>query len=274
MPATAVLLALAAAALHAGWNVLIAGARDSEAAMAVMLLVSIVVFAPVAALTWDVSWDAVPFIAASSVLELAYFALLGRAYRSAELSVVYPLARGVAPVLVLVFSVALLAAATSPGQVAGVLLVGAGVLLVRGIRRGRDVRGVGLALVIGCCIAGYTLVDKEGIAHAGPITYLELVSIGPTAAYVAVIASVRGRAPLRAALNARTVLAGLGLFGAYALVLGALRLAPAAPVAAIRESSVLIATVLATVLLHERVGRERFLGAALVVAGVILVSAS
>ena len=117
MPTAALLLALAAAALHAFWNLIIARARDVEAATAVVLAVSIVLYAPVAVFTWDVKASVWPYAVASSVLELAYVALLATAYRRADLSVVYPIARGGAPVLVLAAGVALLGSPTSAGPV-------------------------------------------------------------------------------------------------------------------------------------------------------------
>lgn len=274
MPASALLLALGAAGLHALWNVLLAGARDTDAATAVMLLAAIVLFAPVAALTWRVEWQAAPYIAGSSAFELAYFALLARAYRASELSLVYPLARGIAPVLVLAVSVVALGVATSALEAGGVVLVGLGVMLVRGLRRSADPRGVALALTIGACIAAYTLLDKEGIAHAGAITYLELVTVGPAIAYASTMLARKGTSALRAELRPRTIVAALGLFGAYTLVLVALDLAPAAPVAAVRESSVLIATLLAVLVLKERVSPVRAGGAALIVAGIVLVGLS
>jgi drug/metabolite transporter (DMT)-like permease len=271
MPVSAFLLALGAAFVHALWNLLLAGARDSEAATAVMLLVSIVLFAPVAAVTWDVRAEALPYVAGSSALELAYFALLARAYRREDLSLVYPLARGSGPVFVLAVSVAALGAATSAAQVLGVVLVALGVALVRGVTRPADSMGVALALAVGMCIAGYTLLDKEGIQHADPIAYLELVTIAPALVYSLAVARYRGIDAVRAELRPATVVAGIALFGAYLLVLFALRLAPAAPVAAVREASVLIATALAAIVLRERVSLERAVGASLVVAGVVLV---
>jgi drug/metabolite transporter (DMT)-like permease len=252
---SAFLLALGAAVLHAIWNVALVHSRDSEAATAVMLLAAIVLFAPAVALTWRVDWAAAPYIAGSAAFELAYFALLARAYRRSELSLVYPLARGLAPVLVLLVSVALLGASTSGAQAAGVLLVG---------------RGVVFAVAIAACVAAYTLLDKEGIVHADALTYLELVSVGPALAYSAAIVRTKGAGALRSELGLRTLIASLALFGAYALVLLALDLAPAAPVSAVRESSVLFAMLLALVVLHERVTPARFAGAALIVAGVVL----
>ena len=253
------------------WNLLLAGARDPEAATAVALASSALLFAPIAALTWRVDAPALPYIAASAALELAYFALLAAAYRRAELSLVYPLARGLAPVIVLVVAVAATGAATSPAQVAGVALVGLGVLLVRGLRGGDRV-GVVFGLAIAFCIGAYTVVDKHGVEHASPLAYLELVTVAIAIAYAGAIGAVRGPAALRAELGPRAVAAGLASFAAYGMVLAALRLAPAASVAAVRETSVLIATALAAVVLHEHVTRARLTGAALVVAGIALLT--
>src|SRR5487761_505754 len=118
MPSSALLLALGAACIHALWNVLLARAKDIEAATAVAVVV------------WHAHRAVVPFIVASAALQLVYFTLLPMAYRLAELSVVYPIARGTAPVLVLVVG-----------------LVGLGILLVRGLG-GTPGRGVPLGLLI------------------------------------------------------------------------------------------------------------------------------
>src|SRR5437773_586502 len=127
MPVSALLLALAAAFVHALWNVLLARARDPQAATAVALLTAEVVFALPAWAAWRVEAAAWPFLVASAALQLLYFALLVTAYRVAPLSVVYPISRGVAPVLVLLLGIVVLGRSTSPAQVLGVLLVGAGV---------------------------------------------------------------------------------------------------------------------------------------------------
>ncbi len=268
MSGAALGLALAAAILHALWNVLLAGSRNVLAATAVALGSGVVVALPFAVATWEVEREAVPWLAASAVLELVYFLTLAAAYQRAELSLVYPLARGGAPVLVLLGAVA---TGYSPAslEVLGVFAVAVGVVLVRGLRGG-DRLGVLLGLLIAAQIAGYTLVDAEGIRHASPVPYL-LVVLVPTAVVATLLS---GRARLRAELRPAAVLAGCGGFLAYVLVLAALKLAPAAPVAAVRETSVLFAVVLAAPLLGERVTRTRFAGAALVVAGVVILGTS
>jgi drug/metabolite transporter (DMT)-like permease len=237
----------------------------------VVLLVGAVVGAPAAVFFWELHAGVWPYVVATSALELAYFALLAYAYDHAELSVVYPLARGLAPVLVLAGAVVFTDAGTSPRQVGGVLLVGSGILLVRGVRRGRG-RGALLAVAIACAIASYTVVDKHGVAHASPVAYLELMSIFTGLAYAGFIVVTRGAVALRAELGWKSVLAGVGTFAAYACVLAALQLASAASVAAVRESGVVVATALAAVFLRERVTLWRAGGAVLVVLGVALLS--
>lgn len=255
--------------IHAGWNLLLAGARDTQALAAVALLVSIVVGAPFAIVFWRFDGDVWPFLIAGSLLQLLYIALLAHAYAHAELSIVYPVARGLSPVLVLVGTVVLTGAGTTPAQVIGVLLVAAGILFVRGVRRGR---GALLGLAIAAVIATYTVVDKHGVVHASPVAYLELMTIFMGVTYAAIIVRMRGTAALRAELGVRSVAVGVGTFGAYALALAALQLASAASVAAVRESSVLVATALAAIVLRERVTAWRAAGAVLVVAGIVLLA--
>jgi drug/metabolite transporter (DMT)-like permease len=272
VPATALVLALLAAVGHAVWNMLIARAKDPESATAVAMLVGVALFAIPAVVAWDVDSSVWPYVAGSAVLELLYIALLAAAYRGSDLSLVYPLGRGVAPVLVLVVGVAALGAGTSAAQAAGVCLVGLGVVLIRGLRRSADARGVALALAIAACIAGYTLIDNSGVERASAVTYLELVMILPALGYTGIVLARRGRPALRAELNPASGVAGLLILTPYFLFLIALDLAPAAPVAAVRETSIVIATALGALVLKERVSPARWAGAILVAGGVALVA--
>jgi drug/metabolite transporter (DMT)-like permease len=271
MPPIALALALCAAVLHASWNLALARSRDPQIATAVAVLIGSVVLLPLAILRWDVRPEAWPYVALSTVLELVYFVFLAAAYKRAELSLVYPVSRGVAPVLVLIASVAVLGAATSLGQVVGVLLVAFGVLLVRGLGSidRREAGQIGLALLVGGLIASYTVVDKEGLRYADPITYLVLILLPAATGYALVLARLRGADVVRRGFGRVTAIGGLAIVGSYGLVLVALTLAPAAAVSATRESSVVIATLLAGPVLHEAVGLRRLLGAVVVVAGIV-----
>jgi drug/metabolite transporter (DMT)-like permease len=275
MPASAFLLALAAAWIHGVSNVFVGRRQEPEAAFAFMLVVGVIAFAPIAVLTWDVDAAAIPYIAASAALELGYFAFLAAGYRMSEVSLIYPVARGAAPILVLVGAVLFLHHGTTAGQIAGVIAVGTGIVLVRGVgamARRADANGFLLALAAGTFIAGYTLVDKQGLHHAAPIPYIELVLIGPAVLYSLVIWRLRGPVAFRREATWSIGLIGVILFGTYILVLFALRLAPAASVSAVRETSVVIASGLAAVMAHEHVTKTRFAGAVLVAAGIALVA--
>jgi drug/metabolite transporter (DMT)-like permease len=267
----ALALALGAAFMHATWNVLLAGSRDSEAATAVATLAGVVLLAPVAIATGGVSDAALPFAAASAVLHVAYLALLARAYSGGQVSIVYPVARGTAPVIVLVFGALTLGEDASAAQVIGVLAVSAGVFLVSNPGR-FERRDVLFGLAIAVTIASYTLVDARGVDHAQAPAYLALL-LTPSAVIYAAALLVAGRGPeMRAELRPRALVAGAFVVGAYGLVLAALRLADAAPVAAVRESSVVIAAVLAALFLHEQVDARRLGGAVLVAAGVAAIA--
>jgi len=272
MPTSALLLALAAAVVHAAWNLLLSGSEDTHSATAVALVTGAIVFAPVAAITWRLEGSAWPYIAASSSLELLYLVLLATAYAVAAMGFVYPIARGSAPVIVLIAGALISTGRPSTAAAVGVVLVAFGIVLVRGVRDEHRPRDLVMALAIGACIASYTLVDKHGVTHGNPLAYLQVVFSIAAVAYFAGAWRARGPAAIRAAVTASSLLAGVGFFGSYALTLAALRLAPAASVAAVRESSVVIAAAALIASGREPAGRGGLAGAALVAAGVALIS--
>jgi len=271
MATAALVLALVSAVIHALWNLLTARSRDSEAALAIAMTLGPLLAIPLAIATWRVDAEAVPYLLLSGSLELTYMVLLGRAYRAAEMSLVYPIARGMAPVFVLAAGWLLLGQSVAPLSALGIGVVALGVVLVRGFRGGGSLRHVLLALTIAAVIASYTLVDSVGLRYANPIPYAVLITGIPGAILVTWIAWRDGPARIRAAATPSIALAGVSTIAAYGLVLAALRLAPAAMVSAVRETSVVFGTALAAIVLHERVDRTRIAGALLVTLGVILV---
>jgi drug/metabolite transporter (DMT)-like permease len=172
-------------------------------------------------------------------------------------------------VLVLTVTAFALADDPTPGQALGVIVVALGVVLVRGVGGRADRLGTAFGVAIAGCIAAYTLVDNAGIEYAAPIPYLEILLLGPAVLYASAVGALRGAGTLRAELGPSTVVSALAMFGAYALVLAALNVAPAAPVAAVRETSVVIAAVLAVVVLREPLSWRRLAGAMLVAIGII-----
>lgn len=271
MPLATLAIVLAAAVIHALWNLIVVAARDRTATTTIVILFGALVFVPIAVARWNVQAQAWPYIALSSALELVYFALLVAAYERADLSLVYPIARGSAPVLVLALAVAFTGAATSVGQVAGVALVAVGVFVVRGIRGGANWRHVALALAVALSIAAYVVVDKEGVQFADPVTYGTLILGIPGIFATLFVLGRGGPRRLVASFNWRSALGGVFSMAAYALVLIALTTAPAASVSAVRESSVVIAAILGAVVLKEKSGPERIVGSVFVLIGVALV---
>jgi drug/metabolite transporter (DMT)-like permease len=210
----------------------VARARDIEAATAATFLLSVAIAAPFAAVFWSAEPSVWPYALASTLLETLYVFALAYAYRTTDLSFVYPLTRGLAPVIVLAVSVAVLGHAVSVAEVGGVLLVAAGVVLVRGPQGRGDMRAILVVLTIAATIAAYTLVDRVGIHHAGAITYFVLVLAGPSLVYP----PVAGLGAVRHELGLSSLLAAGANVGSFTLGLLALRHGPAAPVLAVRRS--------------------------------------
>ena len=273
MPLEALVIVLVAALLHASWNLIVAGSRDIQATTAVAVAIGTLAVLPFALLRWDVQPEVWPFVVTSAVLELAYFWLLTTAYGRAELSLTYPIARGAAPVIVLVVSVAFLGVTSSLAEAGGVALVGVGVVLVRGLRGGAKWSDLALALVIASSIAGYSLVDNQGVRYADPVTYFVLILIPPSLVGLLYVAWRGGVGRVRRALSWHAVAGGIGTSAAYILILFAFRLAGAPSVAAVREVGVVFATIGGAVLLHEKVGPGRLAGSVVVAIGVALVVA-
>jgi drug/metabolite transporter (DMT)-like permease len=262
-------LVLLAAAAHAIWNALIKRSADAVMMMAAIRLVGLVFGLSVLPFVPWPTGSTWILLALACVATFAYYGLLIQSYQIGDLSVVYPIARGSAPVVVLVFGAIALKESVSVGAAVGVLAIAAGVLLVglgafrfhMDSESAQPPRDVWFGLAIGAVIAAYTLVDSEAVERADPIAYLALV-IAPCAALYPAVTRTRPD------LSPRTALTAAATFGAFLMVLAAFRLAPAAPVAAVRETSVVIAAILAAAVLHESVGPRRMAGAAIVAAGV------
>jgi drug/metabolite transporter (DMT)-like permease len=266
LPALA--LALGSAALHAAWNLLLAGRKDIQAAAAATFVLSVAFALPLAVIWWSAEPSVWPYALASAVLETVYVVALAYAYRVGDLSFVYPVTRGLAPVLALLATIAVLGHAVSASEVVGVLIVAGGVVLVRGPEGSPDARAMLAVATISASIAAYTLVDRVGIQHAGALTYFVLVLAGPALVYPPIV----GIAAVRREIGLITVVAAVANLGSFLLGLLALRRAAAAPVLAVRSTSIVIATLLAGRVLSEHVSRGRLAGSILVFAGVAVLA--
>lgn len=250
------------------WNLLLGRARDVQAATAATFLVSVALALPFAVIWWHADASVWPWALASTLLEVMYVTALALAYRGGEVSFVYPLTRGLAPVLALAFAVVALGHGVSATEVFGVALVGVGVVGVRGVGARGDALALLLTATIATTIAAYTLVDRVGIHRASALTYFVLTLAGPCLIYPPLV----GARAIRAAAGWPVAAAGVANLGSFVLGLLALRHGSAASVLAVRSLSVVIATALAARVLSERVSRTRLAGSVLVFAGIALLA--
>jgi drug/metabolite transporter (DMT)-like permease len=269
---------LFAAACHAGWNAAIKRGVDPLATTALISVGAALVglaMLPFAGLPAKAAW---PWVTASVLIHLIYFAALIESYRAGDMSQVYPIARGSAPLMTAIATTALVGERLSVFGWAGIILLAAGVLLIS-LRGGRDLacldrRAVGFALFTAVTICAYSVVDGLGARNAGSANAYSValfVGIGPVMAIYAL--ARRGSAALTATRNLWAIgLAGGALqFGSYGVAIWAMTLAPIATVAALRETSVLFGAVIAVVVLKEPLRVSRIIAALLIVVGLALI---
>lgn len=272
---------LGAALLHAGWNALLkrrvanasSGAVTGDPLVATLLVVGgaagcAAILLPFLDAPAPASW---PFIAASSVLQTAYYLLLAATYRAGDVSHAYPLMRGSAPLLVALANGPLTGEHLAGTQWLATGLICGGVLAMWLGARGRG-RATGLALATACVIAAYTLVDGAGVRRSGaPAAYTLWIFLFTGVA--AWLLAARRRLPaLLAHARAQPLMAplgGLASLASYGIALWAMTRAPVAAVAALRETSILFATAIAACVLREPVGRTRVAAACLIACGAV-----
>ena len=271
MPISLFALVLLAAALHATWNALVKSADDKllttilVAGAAGLLAALALPFLPSPA---PESW---PFIAASVICETLYYVLLANAYRLADLSRVYPLMRGTAPLLVAGAGTVLIGETLSVTAWLGIVLVSLGIIGLAASSRGAgDARGVLVALGNALVIAAYTVIDGLGVRKsAAPVTYTLWIFVLPAIPLVGWALAARGAAFGRL-IRARALVGlvgGIATLTAYGIALWAMTQAPVAMVAALRETSVLFATAISALILKEPVSRGRVALVCVIVAG-------
>ena len=283
MEGIVVLVVLGGAMLHASWNTLVKSSGDKQLDIALVHFLGGLVCAPL--LWWTdppppVAW---PFLMASLCIHVGYYVTLSGAYQHGDLGVTYPIMRGSAPLLVALGSSAVLAEPLSPMGWAGVSAVTLGVLMV-GLSRPAQAlhhgRSVAFALANACVIAGYTFVDGSGVrasvaAGGTAASYVVMLFVLDALPFPLLVAARRGvaqRPAMLAYARRRWLLAtlgGLASLGSYWAALWAMTKAPVALVSALRETSVLFATVLSVLVLKERFGPQRALGACVIVGGVV-----
>ncbi|MGH2409488.1 MAG: EamA family transporter [Chloroflexota bacterium] len=284
----AILLCLAAAALNAAWNALLKTSGDPMAVATRAMGTSALAVTPLVAIAWLVAGKpAVPpstfaLAAASSGAEFIYFLGLTTAYRRGELSVVYPLARGSAPLLAVLAGVVVLGESLTVHTLAGVLLLVAGILIVRTPSRAAW-NVVAPALLTGAAIATYSAIDKVGTQQAPPWLYGWFIWCGGAILLVgwAGVKRVRNQQappepvspPPEASSGRGAVVIGAMMLVSYLMVLFALRLAPLVVVAPLRESGIVLGTVVGAWRLDERAGFRPRIGGSMAILGGVLILA-
>ena len=269
---------LAAALMHALWNSLVKSAGDKFMTSARVCLWCGIIALFVGAATPIPASAAWPFVAASAIVHVVYFVLVGRLYRNADLSVVYPLMRGLAPLIATAIAAVALGERLPPLALAGVLALVAGVAAMgaSGFAHGRiDAATIRYAVLNAAIIAVYSVVDGEGARRSGPAMVnafgYNAWADGLTAAlYAPVLVAWRGRGALAQFTRepVRAAVGGVAAFSGYALVVWAMTQAEIGAVAALRECSVVFAAAIGVAVLGEPFRHARAGAALLILAGV------
>jgi drug/metabolite transporter (DMT)-like permease len=268
---------LFAAACHAAWNAAIKRGLDPLAVTVAISVGSGVVALPLLAFAGALNPAAWPWIAASVLIHLFYFAALIESYRSGDLGQVYPIARGAAPLLTGLGSTFLIGEHIRLAAWLGIGCVTIGVLLLS-LRGGRDLaqlngRAVGFALFTAVTICAYTLVDGIGARTSeNAYAYTALMFAGNALVMTSYAWIRRGRGAFLGILHNWQIglLGGALSYVAYGLVIWAMTVAPIALVAALRETSVLFGAAIAVIFLKEPLRVARFAAALMIVAGLTL----
>ena len=260
------------ALLHASWNALIKSGPDKALDTALIHVLGCGVGAAMVAVVGVPNRAALPWLAASVVIHIGYYVTLVGAYRHGDLGFAYPLMRGTAPLLVALLGVLFLRELPSLQVSLGVLFICAGIFAIAFAQRHHHPRAaVYWALTNAAIIAVYTLVDGAGARASGnALSYVVWLTFLEGLLFLAWIRWRRGPASVAYIGRQwrRGLLGGFCSVAAYAIVLWAMTRAPVAAVAALRETSVLFAAIIGTVLLKEGFGYARLAGAASVVIGV------
>jgi drug/metabolite transporter (DMT)-like permease len=275
MPPLAIAAALTSALIHASWNAALKGGRGDRIADAFLIAVGgmltwgvvAVFFPPPAAEAW-------PYLIASVLIHLVYWYTLFNAYDAGDMSHIYTLSRGSAPLLVAIGAAATVQEIPPVVKMIGVALVSVGVLLV-GFSPRAPLKATLWALSIGLCIATYSLVDALGARVNGDaLVYVAWTSGVMGVPMVAFTFWRRGPQLLKdaAVQPIKGISIGIISFAGYGLVLWAQTFAPIAQVTALRETSVVFGALIAFFFLREHLGARRWVGAVVVAAGAGLIA--
>ena len=269
------LAVLGAAFLHALWNALIKVGTSKIGTMVILSVIEVPIGLAVVSVSAPIDPAAIPWVIAAGCTHFAYKFFLTYAYDRGDLSRVYPIARGAAPMIVALVGAVILADAVSARQYLAIVVLGLGILLMaRGVfSSGEDRRLLPFAFGSAFATATYTMIDGMGARISGaPAAYVAWVFVADGLIFTCGMLALRGWSVLprdRRAWGLGSA-ASLASYGAYAVSIWAMTLAPIAVVAALRETSILFAVLIGWLVFGERMDRGKALAASVIVAGVLL----
>jgi drug/metabolite transporter (DMT)-like permease len=285
MPLVPLALVVLAAALHTAWNLLFKSSDRKEVFTWWALLCGTLAFLPLLIRGGPIPRSIWPYAAASAVFEVLYYTVLGRAYDRGDFSLVYPIARGAAPIFLAVWAFLFLGERPGPQGCAGLAVLMAGLAMVgrqpssgpqgQSWRRRFGAAGLLEAIAVGVCISIYSAIDAAAVRRVQPAAYTVLV-LGLTGILLTpVVVARHGTKGMLAEWRARRgaiVAVGTMTLLAYLLVLEAYARSSVAYAGAVREVSIVLAALAGWAVLHERLGASRLIGSLLAFAGVILIA--
>lgn len=267
---------ITAALLHASWNAMVKGARDKQLNMIAVVIGHLPLALIAIAATPLPDLASLPYLFAGMGLHFGYQLFLIRAYHAGDLTQVYPIARGSAPMLVAAVSVAFLGVTLAPMEIAAVLTIGLGILSMALVRKQdgqRNPQGAKLAFITGCFIAAYSLVDGMGARVSGTaLGFYGWLGMG-NAALMAIFVATTAPHQFRALFTTGKrvfLIGGSASFVAYALVIWAFTQAPIALVTALRETSIIFALLIGVFFLREKLDLAKVTSTAITLMGVAL----
>jgi drug/metabolite transporter (DMT)-like permease len=281
MPALAIILLLTSATLHALWNLLLKKSREKYIAMGWQVIISGVLSLIMLFFTKLPPRSMWLFVVASAILEAIYFVLLSFAYNDHDFSLVYPVARGAAPALVVLWSFIFLHEIPSSGGFIGIATIIFGLVIIGAtgffqLHEGRpQFKGIAIALLIALVISIYTLVDGFAVKHGPALPYgLSLFTLLPVLTTPAVVSRFSWGQFIKIRTRQPGILILVGFLGviAYLFALFSYSIAPLNYSEAIREVSVVLGAFAGWQFLGEKLGKIRVLGAVVIFTGIILIA--
>lgn len=287
MTGFAITLVLLSSVAHSSWNLLLKRVKYPEVSIWSSQVVISVLFSPLAViLAWQnpIVYPGWWFVLGTVLLHILYFVFLGRGYTHGDLSVVYPIARGMGPALVPVLGIVVLGESVHLIAIGGMVAVVVGIFMVFWWGQFRQVvrdpfkllkdRGTRYAILTGLVIAAYAVWDKQGVKYVSPFLYMYFLSLGTAVALVPYMVVNYGIKTIssESRINYRSiVVAGLLMFVAYGLILTALQFSRVSYVFPLREIGIVIGVFLGAIVLKEPYGIGRLIGSGCILIGLVLI---